>query len=178
MATATLQLDSRQVVAAMTKLRTQMPRILARALNKSATSARTAMVTAVREDAGLKAGTVRSSIEMEKARPGSNPTAKLKMSQKRIPLIEFNARQLKRAGVKANLKGGAKTYPGAFIATMPGGHRGVYKRAGAARLPLKAELKGPSIAKVFVKKWRVGVLRFREQLPKNIKAEINFASSR
>lgn len=180
MAKASFELDTTQLIALLNDVRDQAPTVAARALNKSAKSAKTAMVKVVRADVGLKAGTVRDAITLVEARPGPEPTAKLRVSKKRIPLIEFNARQLKRAGVKANLKGGARTYPGAFIARTKSGHRGVFKRKTyprGPRLPI-VQLRGPSLAKVFVKHWKIGVARFREQLPKNLSSELRFQSRR
>ena len=178
MATAGFELDTKSMERLLRTTRARLPKVAARVVNKSAKSTKVAMVKAVRTDLGLKAGVVRDAIKMTNARPGRNPTAKLGTSPERIPLIDFGAIQLKRAGVRARLKGGAKTYRGAFIATLPGGHRGVLKRStypGGARLPIR-ELHGPSLAKVFVKKWRVGVKRFREQIRKNIVSELRFAS--
>ena len=159
--TVSMTLDVSDARALFKRLGSRMPAVISRSINRAAKSARTAMTKAVREDVGLTAKVVRDAIVFTPARAGRDPRAKLTISKKRIPLIKFKARQLKRAGVKANLKGGARTYPGAFIATMRSGHRGVFKRTTAARLPI-TQLHGPSLAKVFKKKWSIGRARYRE----------------
>ena len=68
---------------------------------------------------------------------------------KRIPIMAMKAKQT-RKGVTYRSQGKRKLIPSAFIATMPSGHRSVYKRKGKPRLPI-AKLYGPSIPKVFVK---------------------------
>lgn len=177
MARASFELDVSDLTDFLTHAHRAGPRVAARALNRSAVSTRAVMVKAVREDVGLKAKTVRDEIRIVEARPDRDPTARLAVSKKRIPLIEFKARQLKRAGVKTSLRGGSTAIPGAFIQTMRSGHRGVYKRATyprGPRLPI-IELKGPSLAKPFATHWRVGIARFRETIPKNVNSEIRFA---
>lgn len=179
---ATFVLDNREVLGALNRLGSGVPRALARAVNKSAKSARTAQVKAVREDVGgLKAKDVRDAIRIEEARPDSNPAAKLTVSKRRLPLIKFGGTQLKRAGWRSRLKGGTKTIPGAFQARMPSGHVGVFKRRiypGGPRLHVD-ELKGPSLAKSFAKTWPAnGRARYREQLPKNLAHELRFETGR
>lgn len=173
---AEFELDAKQALAIATKIKGNAPRLISRSINKSAKSAKTAMVKATRENVGLAAAPVRKALVLKLSRPGPDPAAVLSVSKKRIPLIEFKARQLKRAGVKANLKGGARTYAGAFIATMRSGHRGVFRRREhAPRLPV-VELRGPSLARVFRAEWAgVGVKRYREQIAKNLAHEMKRA---
>ncbi len=58
-----------------------------------------------------------------------------------IPLYQLGARQT-RSGVSVRLRG---SYRSAFIAEMKSGHRGVMKRQGKGRLPIR-ELFGPNPA--------------------------------
>lgn len=58
-----------------------------------------------------------------------------------IPLYQLGATQGSK-GVRVRLRG---SYRSAFIATMSNGHRGVMKRVGQARLPIR-ELYGPNPA--------------------------------
>ena len=95
-------------------------------------------------------------------------------SVKRIPLFDFGARQTKR-GVSYNL-GGRKTLAGAFIATMPTGHEGVFMRKGANRLPIQERF-GPSLGHVFAKYRPLGVARVQEVFASNFDHEMAFASS-
>lgn len=174
MAQVNLQLDTKDWDRLIRRVRDRAPVAVARAVNKSATSARTALVRAVAKDVGLTQKTIRPQIVLGAARPGRNPAATLRVPTKRIPLIKFGAKQFSY-GVRARLKGGAQKYPGAFVATMRSGHTGVFRRRGKPRLPI-AELHGPSLGRVFRNNWNVGVERFREQLPKNLEREFRFAS--
>ena len=175
MATASFQIDPRDAVQLVTRIRGDMPKVIARAINKSGKSAKTAMVKAVRTDMGLKAKDVRDGLVFRPARFERNPTAKIVVSAKRISLIKFGGTQLKRAGYKSRLKGGAGTIKGAFVATI-GGEKKVVIRKGKTRTPTRT-LRGPSLGKVFAKHWpTVGAKRYREQMAKNLKSEIRFAA--
>lgn len=66
------------------------------------------------------------------------------------PLINFGARKAAR-GVRHKAYGRRQIAKGAFIATMPGGHKGVYRRTSKGRLPIK-ELYGPALSKVLADK--------------------------
>ncbi|HUX15572.1 MAG TPA: hypothetical protein VMW52_03815, partial [Phycisphaerae bacterium] len=58
-----------------------------------------------------------------------SPWARLWIHGRRIPILQFNARQT-RKGVTYALRrhGGRTLIPHAFLATMPTGHRGVFAR--------------------------------------------------
>ena len=76
-------------------------------------------------------------------------------SRESIPLTYFNAKQNKK-GVRVRVRKKIQTKPGAFIATMPQGHKGVFVRKKTAEwnptrkstLPIK-ELTGPSVRSLF-----------------------------
>jgi hypothetical protein len=154
---------------------------LARAINKSMHSGRSAMKRLIAEDLGLKVGDVDKFLSVREA-TSSKLEATLYASAKRVPLILFDARGPEPSrglgtGVTARLKGGAGTYPHAFIATMKSGHRGVFKRRGTPRLPID-QLHGPSIFKAFQKHEAAAVARTQEQLAKNVPHEIEFEFAR
>ena len=163
-------------------IKRRIPAAIARALNRSIESAKTAMNRAIAQDMGLKVSTVSDLIRVERATEDQR-VARLYASFKRIPLIDFNARgpepsRGKGRGVTARMPGGLGRYPNAFIATMRSGHRGVFtRRSAAGRLPI-AELRGPSIGHVFVKHKAIGEARGQEQLAKNLASEFRFALSR
>lgn len=142
-----------------------------RALNRGIKAARTAGARAVSKDMGIRVGTARDRLELEQARPGK-PEAALKASRKRIPLIDFKGTRGpypsrgKGRGVRSGLKGGQRQIPDAFI-TQVGGHRGVFRRRGTARLPI-VELKGPSIWLVARKKARQMATVAREATAKEL----------
>lgn len=142
-----------------------------RAVNRGIKAGRTAGARAVAKDMGLRVGTARDRLELELARPGS-PNATLRASRKRIPLIDFKGTsgpfpsRGKGRGVRSGLKGGRRQIPDAFI-TQVGGHRGVFRRKGRARLPI-VELKGPSIWEVARKKVREMAARAQEATAKEL----------
>lgn len=157
-------------------------KVLARALNRSIDSGKTAAIREVAADMGLKSSDVRELVKVKKA-TAENLTATIYASARRVPLIKFGARgkepsRGKGPGVRAKLKGGAGTYPNAFIATVGNGHRGVFQRkAGAGRLPMR-ELYGPSVYQAFQKHQAAAAARALEQLEKNVAHEIEFALTR
>ena len=68
-----------------------------------------------------------------------------------LPVIIFGARQSK-TGVSFTIKRGQrKKVKSAFIATMPGGHKGVFVRTSKKRLPIK-ELRTTSVEDVAMDK--------------------------
>jgi hypothetical protein len=103
----------------------------------------------------LKIGDVKDGLTVRPARSGQL-TAKITAKGRPLSLVKYGARQTAR-GVSVSVLNGRKVIAGAFIATMPNGHRGVYVRMGKAHkkvskngrtqwsgLPIK-ELYGPSI---------------------------------
>lgn len=65
----------------------------------------------------------------------------LNVSGQPVPLTAYPFRQTKQ-GVSVEVNRGKRTLvKGAFVATMASGHRGIFKRRGTARLPIK-ELMG------------------------------------
>lgn len=175
--------------AAVAKLRKKLPVAQMRALNRAITSANVVMVRTIAGDLGVKQGAVRERIRVEQATP-ERLRSRLYANAKRIPLIDFGAKgpepsRGKGRGVTVRTASGRRTIPGAFIATMGSGHRGVFQRvAGASgrrgpapkrsQLPIR-ELFGPSIWKVFKKFEAVGIARGREALIKNLQSEFRFA---
>ncbi len=154
---------------------------IARGINRTAASERTAMARAVAADMGLKVGTARDAIKVEKASANSLE-ARVIARGKRIPLIDFKARGRypslgKGAGVSYTMQGQRKTWRSAFIAIVGDGHKGVFFRVGRKRLPIK-QAYGPSIARVFANLLPVGESRRAEVLTANVQHEMEFELSR
>lgn len=154
------------------------PRVMARAINRAATSTRTVMQRLVAKDTKLKVGAVRDQIRIEKAKPVADGLrARIIITGARIPLYLFGARPTKR-GVSANTGQGRKVYPHTFIARMKSGHIGVFERKsrgkGSTRLPI-IEKFGPSLPHVFAKHAPEGLARGEESLQKNLAHELEFA---
>jgi hypothetical protein len=177
----TVQLNTRDVDRAVDLLKERAPYAIVRALNRAAASATVAMIRVISQDTGIKQsdlkGTTRRNraIWSSQAAPGREAVTVF-ANTTRIPLYDFQARQTKR-GVTARLGLRRRTYPSTFIAKMPSGHPGAWKRTGKKRLPI-VELHGPSIAHVWDKHAAVGQARAGEQLMKNLNSEFRFAMRR
>ncbi len=171
-----MTMDTRQPEAALRFWKAKAPQAIARSLNRARTSGRVVLVRAVAQDMGLTQRVVKQRIQERDATP-TRLVAEISGDLERIPLINFGAKQFKRAGVKVNARTqlravGVKKHsiPGAFISTMPSGHRGVFKRRGRGRLPIN-ELRGPSVGHVFEKHMPKAQARALEMLPKNLERE-------
>ena len=131
---------------------------LVRALNKTADQVKVAASREVRAAGyGLKAADIKRALNVKRASQ-SNLTSRVIASGRPVPLIQYGARRVPGKGVSVKVLNGRRLIPGAFIATMPGGHTGVFVRepggkhkkvmkAGKAswhQLPIR-ELFGPAI---------------------------------
>ena len=170
------KLDTREVDRALASLGKKAPRIISMSLNRTIRGVQTVMKRAIAKDIGIKVGVVAEGMKITKAR-SSRTRAILRVTGKRIPLIKLKAKATKKRGVTYRLGGQRRRRPHAFIATMPGGHEGVFKRAQRTRLPI-TELHGPSIVHVFQKHLPKGYARAKEQLPKEIASAIRKAAAR
>jgi len=161
------------------------PRILARSLDRAATSGKTAMARAISKDIGIANKNVTRQIRIDKAGLASktDPRIVVSISGRPIPLIAFGARgpepsRGRGSGVRTKLP--AKRHlQHAFIATMPrSGHRGVYQRDASGRLPIKQEF-GPAMPDVF-EKFIPTVFEpaAQESLTKNVLHELEFELSK
>lgn len=149
-----------------------------RALNKTATTARAEAAREIKA-AGykLKIGDLKKSITIKRA-SRAVLTAQVTASGKPIPLSRYGARQ-NRKGVSVAVLKGRKTITGAFLATMPSGHRGVFVRQGKGRLPIDQKF-GPSVPDAFSNKVVQGALRrvIRERFNVVLAQELRFARLR
>jgi hypothetical protein len=153
-------------------------RVIVRALNRGITSARTFMASEIAKDAGLAVGSVRNGMSMREA-SSERPEAALGSKLDRLPLMKFRARgpfpsRGRGRGVSWESGQGRRTIPNAFIAQMPGGHKGVFRRVGRSRLPIK-ELYGPSLGHVFAKFRAQGLARAEEMFTTTLNHELDRA---
>lgn len=146
-----------RIIADMARVKSEVvQKATVNALNKVAAQVKTAASRAMR-DAGynLKVSDIKKAMTVYRATAGSL-TAKVVSSGRPVPLIKYGARQTGK-GVSVDVLHGRKLIAGAFIATMPSGHTGVYVRMGNrhkrvmkagkpawSALPIK-ELFGPSV---------------------------------
>ena len=144
-----IQVDERRlrrIEADLAAVPKAMPKVMSRAVNKTATSARTVIVRQVAAEMPLKQATLRKRVRLTRA-SWRRWRAVVRLTGKRIPLIQFGARQTRRRGVTYRIRktDRRRLAASAFVATMPSGHRGVFRRRpGAQRLPID-ELFGPSL---------------------------------
>ena len=128
---------------------------LVRALNKTADQVKVAASREVRAAGyNLKASTIKDNIQVRRAGPG-NLKATVVARGRPVPMIEYSARKTAK-GITVNVLKGRKLLAGAFFATMPNGHKGVFVRDMSKPrkertkknkwhdLPIK-ELFGPSV---------------------------------
>lgn len=145
------------VVADLLFAAREMPEATMRALNKIGSQAVVATSREVRAAGyNLKIGEIKRGIKLIRATK-SSLKASVVATGRPVPLIQYSARQTAK-GVSVSVLRGRKVIAGAFIATMPSGHKGVFVREDNARakkvgqggkakwhaLPIR-ELFGPSI---------------------------------
>lgn len=145
-----------------------------RTVNRTLTSARSSITKLVSSDMGLQQKVVREYVTVSAAKDrGMAPYGVLYASTKRVPLIQFKAKESKRGGVTAKLPAGAGKYPNAFIRQTKSGHVGVFQRAGKARLPIY-QLHGPSPFQAFQKHADVAQARALDTLDANWQHEFDY----
>lgn len=146
-------------------IREAIPKVQARAINRSLTTARAAIVRAVREEYMVDADAVRKTITIRSA-TAATPTGIILSAGSPIALskfdVGFSAEELEsngfsavegvsskhvlRARVLARVKKNSsrKVIKHAFSADLKSGHNGIFVRAGKSRFPIK-QLYGPSV---------------------------------
>jgi len=159
----------------------QGPLIMDRALNRAIVTGQTAMTKVIAADTGISSRAIKAEIRIDRAQR-TKPVAAIEIAGRRIPLIAFSARgpepsRGRGRGVSYRLPTGRGRIGNAFIATMPSGHRGVFKRKAKKRLAIM-ELRGPSLPHVFEKHFPVFRAAAEESLLKNLASEISFEQSK
>jgi len=143
-----------------------------RALNRTATSVRAEASRQINSRYRIKIAAIKKQLRIKKA-DRFVQVAEIIASGRRIPLIEFAARQT-RKGVTVRVTSTRKLVRHAFIATMPSGHRGVFARKGERRLPIQ-QLFAMSLPQAFTQRYvvaamkRVGRERFRVEFDRELK---------
>jgi hypothetical protein len=180
-----VQHNFRRVAIKLFELRTDvLEKAKIRALNKVAAQAKVAASKEIRAAGyNMKARVIKQKITIVRAATGK-PYVTIRVYGSSIPLIHFGARKT-NSGVSVSVKYGRKLIKGAFIATMPSGHQGVFVRTGNLHkkingqwhgLPIK-ELFGPSVPVAFSNNIVQQALNklIREKFPAILEHEIKFA---
>lgn len=166
-------------------------RALPRALNKTATTARAESAREIKVAGyGLKVTVIRKAISINRATV-ARPVAVLVARGAPIPLIQYQARQT-RSGVTVSVLKGRKLVKGSFIATMPSGHKGVFRRVGRTHkrvrrgdkvvrhgLPIK-EIYGPAVPDAFINEKVQAAVQaaIRNRFPVVFRQELRFEGLR
>lgn len=162
-----------------------------RALNKTATSVRQASSVEVRQTLNIKASFVKRLLVIRKARRG-NMRSSIEATYKKVPVIQFSGVRQTKKGVSVRMRKDKprKTFSSAFIATMPSGHKGVFRRSLSAKKRTKGrpatsspnlkitEIHGPNVQGIFADKTEKLLLIGNPILEKNINRELEYELSK
>ncbi len=138
-----------------------VPKVIARALNKVAKSTHVRILRKISSEYAVSQRVLKEKNVFLTRSNYKNLRAVIKVKGRRISLLAFKAKQLKKGvSYKIKKKGGRKVVYG-FMESPPGsgkatvmpnplgpGHRGVFKRKGRKRKPI-VELFGPSVPAIF-----------------------------
>ncbi len=114
--------------------KTGVPRAIARATNKSLLKTRTQARKAIGRKYNLPAKVINPEITKRNA-TRTNPSAYIQGRGSQIPIFKTKgSKTQKRLGVSVNTGTGRRVIKHTFIATMPSGHVGVYKRRVGGRV--------------------------------------------
>ena len=105
-----------------------------RSLNKTARWLRTRVSRDTAENLNINVGLVRKSLALVRAKRGSiHAGVGMRRRQGAINAINLGAARQNARGVRV----ARRQYDHAFLATMPTGHRGIFRRKGGTRLPIR-----------------------------------------
>lgn len=158
------------------------PTATSRALNRTASKARTAVKQHLRKEYNINASDLGRGLTLDKAITISSSSktrleAALVSRGKRIALTKYRGTRTTKAGVRIQVKkgGGFTLLKHVFIRTMKSGHVGVFERKGKSRLPL-TELTGPGIYGLLASKATVELINqvVEAELPKLLDHELHF----
>jgi len=158
----------------------EMPGLISRAINKTATSARTKIARGISAEIKVVQGAVKRGLRTHKA-TRSRWLSTISVDEKRIQLSYFGARQIKK-GVTYRIKrqGARKLIPSGFIQIVGSGHKLVMKRMGPGRYPVRYPM-GPSPAAVFEGAATIAkkvISSSQQTLEKNIDSQIRYVLSK
>ena len=141
-----------------------------RAVARTARAVRAEAVKKLAAATGLKQTEVRTKHTRIRIQPASL-AATITITGRGIPLAKLRPRQI-AAGVSYSTPEGRRTRLGAFLATMPTGHQGAFKRLRQTRLPIKEQY-GPSILEVIRGKLPEIQTDAAARLHKELNAQVN-----
>jgi len=138
----------------------QIRKATARSLNEIMRGAKASSARDIKQEVNLKIGEIKQGMADVKAKasmPIDQQHATIFYSGKHIPLYKFQAKRkvvgrsrvtkVALYGVTVKVKKQRKIVKGAFLATMPNGKQGIFRRLGKERLKI-AQHYGPTIANI------------------------------
>ena len=155
-----------------------VPKAAARALNRTLTNVRTVSRRKVAKGMGQKQKAIKGQFKMIKA-SRNRLIGLLRTTGNPIPLIEFKSPKQFKKGVKVTFAGERQLMENAFIATMPSGRTGIFRRQTKKRLPIR-ELFGPSVPAWFATREVNKAMEdtANENWPQNFARDLDFFLSR
>lgn len=162
-----------------------MPKVMSRGINRTSRSALAEIARKIAAEVKITQAAVKKGVKVTKA-TYTRWQSWLDLHTKRIPLIKFRARPLKKGiSYQISKSGGRKkiTDPARpFKQTLPSGHVGIFRRhtPETKRLPI-VELFGPSIGGVFEGAAGIAAdvqMSTQEKLVKNIDQQIAYILSK
>lgn len=155
------ELDKKQlrgVERDLKKLNSRMPKILSRAADKTATSARVSLAKEMQGTYTEKSAKLKKNIEIQKA-SHNNPIAVIKVTGKPQPAIYFHHSKGGKGGAKLQIlkerpfdavisqkkEGDTEEPRKAFLAQMPSGHKGIFQRVAGDYMEKSPRLSKPNV---------------------------------
>lgn len=163
-------------------------RIIARALNRTATHLRSEASKRIRSEINITAAKIRTRLQIRRAKRGQL-RAQVLARKRGLQLINFGARGVtvpaaggarRKAGVSVKVKrgGSREKLRSAFIVTLPNNVRAVVERApGAKRLPIDV-LYGPSVSQAYAVLLPEVNADGQKFLQRSLRSQIDFELSR
>ena len=122
--------EVRELLVGMEKM---VPRVIRRAIKRTTSQLRTKMIKVGAKAFGIKQKTIRERVWRNVARTAF--IGKVRAGKIGWPLSAFSPRKT-RKGITIKIFGRRQVAEGAFMATMPTGHEGVFVRKGRQSLPI------------------------------------------
>lgn len=149
----------------------EIPRAVAAAINRTGRWQRTQISRRIRQEVNLTQKDLAAYLSYEPATARSLHGTIRVARRRRIPLIDFGARQTRRGVTyKIARKGGRQLAAGAFINAGPKAGMQVWRRLGKERYPI-ARLQGVSAWGVFVKNPKVHAVT-RQEVADRLRVEV------
>ena len=116
------------------------------AINRTMTHVRAVAAREIKKRINLPVARIKESIDLRKKATSTNPVGVVRFSHKPVPLIDYGAKDNRPHGVSVTqmLDKGRQTFQHYFMATMPNGHKGVFRRMDNAK-PRKVKGKWTSL---------------------------------